>query len=136
LDGSEEAGDRPISWRASNFAPLLLKRTFQIALLMGDTRLCGTLLALADSVWEHLLQRRLKDGPGQDLWDQPGDAFEQLSSRNEISSPLGDIVNPVTCDDANFDGFVVPFRLLSTHHELQSWYYTLGSNGRSDRQLF
>lgn len=34
-----------------------------------------------------------------------------LSSRNEISYPLGDIIEPVTCDDANFGGFVVPFRL-------------------------
>lgn len=36
-----------------------------------------------------------------------------LSSRNEISYPPGDIIEPVTCDDANFGGFVVPFRLLN-----------------------
>jgi hypothetical protein len=37
----------------------------------------------------------------------------QLSNRNEISYPLGDIIEPVTCGDADFGGFVVPFRLLS-----------------------
>jgi hypothetical protein len=36
-----------------------------------------------------------------------------LSSRNEISYPLGGIVRFATCDDANFSGFVVPFRLLT-----------------------
>ena len=37
---------------------------------------------------------------------------DQLSRRNEISYPLGRIVEPATCDDVNFSGLVVPFRLL------------------------
>lgn len=36
-----------------------------------------------------------------------------LSSRNEISYPLRGIVGLATCNDANFGGFVVPFRLLT-----------------------
>jgi hypothetical protein len=37
---------------------------------------------------------------------------DTLSRRNEISYPLVSIVEPVTCDDVNFSGLVVPFRLL------------------------
>jgi transcriptional regulator with XRE-family HTH domain len=36
-----------------------------------------------------------------------------LSRRNEISYPLGSIVEPETCNDANFSGLVIPFRLLT-----------------------
>ncbi len=90
LGGSEEVGGeadaRPISWLVSNFAPLLLKRTLTIAELAGDTELRGDLLTLADSVWDHLHQRRLKDGLGEDLWDQAGDAFDQLSTRHKLPS--------------------------------------------------
>lgn len=86
LRGSEEAGDHPIGWLVSNFAPLLLKRTFAIAELVRDTDLRGSLLTLADSVWDHLLLRRLKDGPGRDLWDQPADVFDELSARHELQS--------------------------------------------------
>jgi hypothetical protein len=86
LRGSEEAGDHPIGWLVSNFAPLLLKRTFAIAELVRDTDLRGSLLTLGDSVWDHLLLRRLKDGPGRDLWDQPADVFDELSTRHELQS--------------------------------------------------
>lgn len=86
LRGSEEAGDHPIGWLVSNFAPLLLKRTVAIAGLVRDTELRGRLLALADNVWDHLLVRRLNDGPGRDLWDQPADVFDQLSVRHELQS--------------------------------------------------
>jgi hypothetical protein len=86
LRGSEEAGDHQIGWLVSSFAPLLLKRTFAIAKLVRDTDLRGDLLKFADTVWIHLLLRRLKDGPGEDLWDQPGDAFDQFSTRHELPS--------------------------------------------------
>jgi hypothetical protein len=86
LRGSEEAGDQPMSWLVSNFAPLLLKRTFAIAELVRDIDLRGNLLNLADNVWDHLLLRRLNDGPGQDLWDQPGGAFDQLNTHHELQS--------------------------------------------------
>jgi hypothetical protein len=36
-----------------------------------------------------------------------------VSRRNEISYPPGGIIEPATCDDAHFDGLVVPFRLHS-----------------------
>jgi hypothetical protein len=86
LRGSEEVGDHLIGWLVSNFAPILLKRTVLIAELVRDADLRGDLLELADSVWDHLLLRRLSAGPGQGLWDQPGNAFDQLSIRHELQS--------------------------------------------------
>ncbi|MGB6165034.1 MAG: SCO2524 family protein [Pseudonocardiaceae bacterium] len=86
LSGSEKVGDQQIGWFVSNFAPLLLKRTSAIAGLVGDPDLRGALLKLADTLWEHLLLRQLKDGPGEDLWDQPGDAFDQLTTRHKLPS--------------------------------------------------
>ena len=86
LGGSEEAGEHSVGWLVSNFAPLLLKRTVQIVGLLSDTDLRSRLLRLADNVWDHLLVRRLNDGPGRDLWDEPGVAFEQIGIRHEKQS--------------------------------------------------
>ncbi len=86
LRGSEAVGDHPVGWLVSNFSPLLLKRTLAIAGLVRDTDLRGRLLTLADNVWDHLLLRRLNDGPGRDLWDQPSEAYAQLSTRHELPS--------------------------------------------------
>jgi len=55
------------------------------------------------------------------LWDDPhwldrvrGKSLQSLvSSRNEITYPLGGIVKPVTCDDVNRSGFVISFQILS-----------------------
>jgi hypothetical protein len=86
LGGSEEAGEHSVGWLVSNFAPLLLKRTVQIVGLLSDTDLRSRLLRIADNVWDHLLVRRLNDGPGRDLWDEPGVAFEQIGIRHEKQS--------------------------------------------------
>lgn len=86
LGGSEEVGEHPVGWLVSSFAPLLLKRTIQIVGLLSDTDLRSRLLRLADSVWDHLLARRLNDGPARDLWDQPGVAFDQISTRHKMQS--------------------------------------------------
>ncbi len=86
LGGSEEVGEHPIGWMVSNFAPLLLKRTVRIVELLRDTDLRGRLVELADDVWDHLLRRRLHDGPGRDLWDQPGEVFDKVSVRHELQS--------------------------------------------------
>jgi hypothetical protein len=86
LRGSEEAGEYPISWLVSSFAPLLLKRAIRIAELVRDADLRGRFLTLADDVWDHLLKRRLHDGLGQDLWDQPSEVFDEVSVRYELQS--------------------------------------------------
>lgn len=86
LQGSEKAGEHPIGWLVSSFAPLLLKRTIRIAELLRDTDLRGHYLTLADEVWDHLLIRRLQDGPGRDLWDQPSDVFNEVSIHHKLHS--------------------------------------------------
>lgn len=86
LRGSEKAGEHPVGWLVSSFAPLLLKRAIRIAELLSDTDLRGRYLTLADEVWDHLLIRRLQDGPGRDLWDQPSDVFDEISVRYELHS--------------------------------------------------
>jgi hypothetical protein len=86
LKGSETLGDRPIGWLVWNFSPLLLKRTLAIAGLVRDAELRGRLLTLADNVWDHLFLRQLDEGHGRDLWDQPIDAYPQLSDRYELPS--------------------------------------------------
>jgi hypothetical protein len=44
-----------------------------------------------------------------------------LSRRKEISYPFESIVEPVTCDDVNFSGLVVPFRRLRAAKAAASW---------------
>jgi hypothetical protein len=88
LRGSEAAGEYPTGWLVSSFAPLLLKRAIRIAELVRDTDLRGRFLTLADDVWDHLVIRRLHDGPGQDLWDQPSEIFDfdAVKVRYELQS--------------------------------------------------
>jgi hypothetical protein len=87
LVGSEEAGGPPLSWVVSDFSPLLLKRSIRVAGLIRDTELRGRLLALADVVWDkHVVQRRLRDGAAQDLWDQPELVFPEVGLHHELPS--------------------------------------------------
>jgi hypothetical protein len=74
LEGSEDFGPQLV-WRASDFAPLLLKRAIRIAYLINNIELRGQLLRLADEVWDHVAERRIRDGAGKDLWDQPANVF-------------------------------------------------------------
>src|SRR6266536_1882347 len=85
LSGAEELGGPRMSWVVSDFAPLLLKRTVQVAGLAKSTELRGQLVALANGVWDHLLTRRLRSGLPGDLWDQPGGAFH-VDDRYELPS--------------------------------------------------
>ena len=75
LEGSDVAGGPRLTWRATEFAPLLLLRTATIAGLLSSAASRGRLLDLADAVWDHLAQRRLDSGPGRGLWDQPSHVF-------------------------------------------------------------
>lgn len=86
LVGSEERGEVGLEWIASDFAPVLLRRTVRIAGLLSDTSQRGRLLGLADRIWEHLDGRRLKAEPGSDLWDQPGSVFPQIVERYDQPS--------------------------------------------------
>jgi hypothetical protein len=86
LRGTEEAGDYPVSWMLSSFAPLLLKGAIRISELVHDRDLRGRFLTLADDVWDHLVKRRLHDGPGQNLWDQPSEVFDKLDVHYDLQS--------------------------------------------------
>ncbi|GAA1388369.1 SCO2524 family protein [Catellatospora chokoriensis] len=64
-----------LNWVATDFAPLLLKRTIRIARNLSSVQLRGQLLTLADEIWEHLLKRRIQHGRSRGLWDLPLGAF-------------------------------------------------------------
>jgi hypothetical protein len=74
-----------LSWFAADYAPLLLKRTLQVAALVNDIELRDGLLGLADEIWQHLLARRIGIGPSRDLWDQPGRRFPSLPTFDQPS---------------------------------------------------
>ena len=78
LRGTEKVDGGPrLTWVVSEFAPLLLQRTANVAGLLTDTRERGALLDTADRVWDHLLKRRLlAGGESEGLWDHPAAAFE------------------------------------------------------------
>ncbi|GAA4683657.1 SCO2524 family protein [Phytohabitans rumicis] len=85
LGGSEERGPSRLTWLAADFSPLLLKRMLRIAQMMHDSERRGELLRQSDMIWDHLLERRLKDDTGY-LWDQPAGAYPQLPMRDEHPS--------------------------------------------------
>lgn len=76
LNGSEKAGSGRLFWSCTDFSPLLLKRTLRLAALMRNPALRRDLLLFADLTWEHLLQRRIADGPARNLWDQPANVYD------------------------------------------------------------
>ncbi|GAA5195314.1 SCO2524 family protein [Rugosimonospora acidiphila] len=78
LGGSEEDDLPKLRWVFTDFSPVLLRRTIRIAGLLRDPGLRQQLLGLADEVWAHLEHRRLGDGRGRDLWDQPANEYPQL----------------------------------------------------------
>jgi len=86
LDGTEELGGPRLSWVASDFAPLLLRRATRIASMLGDPEARSSLLQLADQVWDHLVTRRIKDGTARDLWDQPSGAFPGRAENYKLPS--------------------------------------------------
>jgi hypothetical protein len=85
LEGTENFGPQ-LRWVATDFAPLLLKRSVFIASLINDIELRRQLLELADDIWDHLAVRRLDDGDGKDLWDQPADVFRKFEERFDLPS--------------------------------------------------
>lgn len=78
LGGAEKIGGPELYWQVSDFGAVLLKRIVRIAALIDDVDLRGELLRLGDSVWDHLVQRRLSVGSFKDLWDQPSNVYRQL----------------------------------------------------------
>lgn len=76
LAGSEDVDNGTcLSLMASDYAPVLLKRTLQAARLSGDISARDRLMELAKSVMEHLDSRMIKQGPAAGLWDDAARVF-------------------------------------------------------------
>jgi hypothetical protein len=85
LAGIDEIGP-PVKWVASDFAPLLLKRATRIAGLINDINLRSRVLELADDVWDHLAKRRMRQGTGIGLWDQPSGVYPTVDEHHSEPS--------------------------------------------------
>lgn len=86
LNGSEEVGPGRLFWPCTDFSPLLLRRMLGLAGLMRDPGLRGELLRQADEVWDHLLRRRINDGPARNLWDHVSNVYPLVGERHESPS--------------------------------------------------
>jgi hypothetical protein len=72
LNGSEKLDGDRLTWTASEYAPLLLRRTVEVAGLLSDVRERDALQDTATMVWDHMLRRRQQTTA---LWDDPSAAF-------------------------------------------------------------
>jgi hypothetical protein len=80
LEGAEQLGPR-MAYRLSDFAPVLFKRTTQLAQLTNDPGTRDQLLGLAATLWSHLRSRRIEGGKAGGLWDDPGRAYSEITAR-------------------------------------------------------
>jgi hypothetical protein len=80
LEGSEVQGPL-LAWKATDFSPLLLKRTIRIAELIKTDMLREEVKDLADLVWDHMLARRHHEERDNwfGIWDQPHNAFSSIA---------------------------------------------------------
>ncbi|MGH3415432.1 MAG: SCO2524 family protein [Actinocrinis sp.] len=85
LDGSEVLGP-PMALRITDFAPLLLKRTTQLASLTNNSEVRDEMLALSSDIWNHLVTRRITDPAAAGLWDDASKAFPQLGAGQRLPS--------------------------------------------------
>jgi hypothetical protein len=70
LNGSEKLGPRQ-AWTVSSFSSLLFKRAIRVAGLVPSVEDRDEISRLADDIWEHLRNRRIENGAGEGLWDEP-----------------------------------------------------------------
>jgi hypothetical protein len=87
LGGSDRTspGAPVVGWRLGELSSLLLSRALALAAQVNDAEEQTRLLNLADDVWRHLERRRLRQGPGADLWDDPANVYPALSHHDEPS---------------------------------------------------
>ncbi|MFC4063330.1 SCO2524 family protein [Actinoplanes subglobosus] len=87
LGGAAQLGvDAPrVGWRLGELSSLVFGRVLALATQVNDSQEQARLLNLADDVWDHLSQRRLRHGRGTDLWDDPANVFPSLVHRDEPS---------------------------------------------------
>jgi hypothetical protein len=58
----------------------------RVAGLLTETEHRSVLLDLADRIWDHLLQRRHKNGAANLLWDQPSDVYAEIKPDESLVS--------------------------------------------------
>jgi hypothetical protein len=85
LEGPEDLGGPLLKWIAADFSALLLKRTVRIAELLNDIDLRSEIVGLADLIWQHVASRRLREGPGIELWDEPFGAYGEFTGSGPAS---------------------------------------------------
>jgi hypothetical protein len=74
-----------IGWRLGELSSLLLGRALALAAQVNDNKERARLLRLADESWRHLERRRLRDGKGAGLWDDPANVYPTLPHRDRPS---------------------------------------------------
>ncbi|WP_436527468.1 SCO2524 family protein [Actinoplanes sp. HUAS TT8] len=74
-----------IGWRLGELSSLLLGRSLALAAQVNDHRERARLLRLSDETWRHLERRRLRDGKGAGLWDDPANVYPTLPHRDRPS---------------------------------------------------
>jgi hypothetical protein len=74
LKNTHELGPQ-LYWNVADFAPLLLKRSLEAAGLSANVHSRDRLMSLAEETMEHLGKRKLRQGPGTGLWDDPVEVF-------------------------------------------------------------
>lgn len=85
LYGSDHLGP-PLVWFEADYAPLLLKRTFQAIQLTSKVDLRERLTFVAEATMDHLYDRRLDRGLGAGLWDNvSGLPGHHLGPEGELS---------------------------------------------------
>ncbi|MFI6803509.1 SCO2524 family protein [Streptomyces luteogriseus] len=68
LPGGEHLGP-PMQWMMTDFSAQLLKRTVQLCALSRDLTTRDRLARLAEDIFEHVWQRRIRGGEVTGLWD-------------------------------------------------------------------
>lgn len=86
LLGSDEGDGPMLQWVVSDYAAVMLKRTLALSRVARSTELRDSLLNLADQVWDHVLLRRIEEGRGRDLWDDPRNVFPDVRTGGEDPS--------------------------------------------------
>ena len=81
LDGAELLGP-PMGLRINDFAPLLLKRSHQLASLTNSAEVRDRMLSLSTEIWNHLLGRQIADVGAAGLWDDPARAFPDVGEHH------------------------------------------------------
>jgi hypothetical protein len=88
LIGSERDRDEGhrIRWRVADYAPLLMKRSLQAASLADTVADRDALMQVAGAAWQHLMDRRLRRGRADGLWDDQAELLG-LDRPAEVKEP-------------------------------------------------